>query len=192
MMRKTLLGLAALLFVLPAQADIFDINAGEKSFRASLYGALPELLSVPTGQYDIGGVLRPEKQEDLLQLYVGALLTGEYGWSDDFRFATGLGVRALYVGKDHDSGGAAALGGMFEMRFPNAPELGFSGYFYGAPEALSFGEVREYIEYAPSIDYKFTPDAALYVGYRYIRYDIGAQDDVIADDSAHVGLRLRF
>ena len=39
---------------------------------------------------------------------------------------------------------------------------------------------------------QFTPDAALYVGYRYIRYDIGAQDDLERDSSGHIGLRLRF
>lgn len=192
MIRKTMLGVAALLFVVPAQADIFDINAGDKSFRASLFGALPELFSVPTGQYDVGAVLRPEKNEDLLQVYVGALLTGEYGSRDSWGYATGIGARAVYVGLDHDSGGALALGGMFETRLPNAPEIGLSGYIYGAPEALSFGELKEYLEIAPSIDYKFTPDAALYVGYRYIRYDIGAQDDLERDSSGHIGLRLRF
>ena len=58
-----------------ARADIFDANASADSFRASVYGPLPTLFDLSTGQYDVGAVLRPEKEEDLLQIYLGAILT---------------------------------------------------------------------------------------------------------------------
>ena len=195
MIRKNLLGLAslaAMLLAAPAHADILDGNVGDKSFRFSLYGAMPEWVSLPTAQYDVGTIIRPEKDEDLLQIYAGAVITGEYGWSDVWKFAAGYGARAIYVGQDHDSGGALALGGMFEARFPDVKELGISAYVYGAPKALTLGEVEEYLEYAASVDYKITDGFALYVGYRYVRYDIGSRQDLVADNGLHGGFRYWF
>ena len=101
-------------------------------------------------------------------------------------------IRDRYVGKDHDSGGAIAIGGMAEFPIPQLPDFGFSVYGYYAPEFSSFGEVSEYMEFAPSVDYRLNPDIAAYVGYRYIRYDIGSQIDVKADNGAHIGIRLQF
>ena len=81
---------------------------------------------------------------------------------------------------------------MFEARFPDIKELGISAYVYGAPKALTLGEVEEYLEYAASVDYKLTDGFALYVGYRYVRYDIGARQDLVADNGLHGGFRYWF
>ncbi len=184
-------GLAIGLTATTSSADILDANASVDAVRASVYGPLPELFELPTGQYDVGAVLRPEKDEDLLQIHLGGVLTGEFQ-AGEYRYAAGVGARAVYVGQDHDSGGALAVGGMAEFPIPELPDFGFSVYGYFAPEFTSLGELDEYLEFAPSVDYRLNPDTAVYLGYRYIRYDLGTRNDLTADDGVHIGIRLQF
>lgn len=177
----------------PAAAERLDVNLSVGAVRAALAGALPELKQVPVGQYDLGVVLRPESDRDLLQLHAGALVTGEYPWQE-LNVAVGAGIRAVYVGQDHDSGGALAIGGQLEMPLPLPTIEGVSFAVHGwfAPDATSLGELRRYVEWSPSLAWRWKTDRDLYLGYRSIRYDLGARDDLKADNGLHIGLRMRF
>lgn len=183
--------LAAGVAAVPAQAEIVDFSVGDNSFRLALYGPLSRLVSDVKGQYDIGAVVKPKTSDDLLVVHTGALLTGDAGLQQA-NVAAGLGLRAVYVGRDHDSGGALAAGGQVEARFPGFDRVGFSLYGYGAPDVTSFGEVDKYYEIGVGVDYQLIQGASIYAGWREIQFDIGAFEDVSADDSAHLGLRLHF
>jgi hypothetical protein len=78
------------------------------------------------------------------------------------------------------------------MRMPNFEKFGVSAYVYGAPEFMSFGEVRRYLEYAAAVDYDLARHTAIYLGYRQVSYDIGEFEDVRGDDGFHAGLRFKF
>lgn len=183
--------LAVGITAVPAQAEIVDFSVGDNSFRLALYGPLSRLLDAVKGQYDIGVVLKPKTSDDLLATHVGVLVTGDAGMTAA-TVAAGLGLRAVYVGRDHDSGGALAAGGQVEARFPGYERIGFSLYGYGAPETTSFGEVEQYYEVGVGVDYQLVKGASVYVGYREVKFDIGGFKDVTADDSAHIGVRLHF
>jgi hypothetical protein len=182
-----LLGMAAL----PAHAEILDVNVGQNSVRVALAGPLSHFITDMRGQYDTGIVIRPKASDDLLQAHVGALITGDAG-AKVVDLAAGLGLRGVYIGRDGDSGGAVALGGQFEARLPSFNRLGVSGNIYFAPGATSLGEVDRYMEYGGSVDYQVVRDAAVYVGYRNIRYDIGNVGSVTADAGFRAGVRLTF
>jgi hypothetical protein len=174
-----------------ARAEMFDINLGENSVRLALAGPLSHIVSDLRGQYDTGVVIRPKTEDDLLQVHVGALVTGDAG-ARGVDLAAGLGVRGVYIGRDDDSGGAVALGGQLEARLPSFNRVGLTGYGYYAPSATSFGQVDEYIEYGAAVDYQVVRDAAVYVGYRNINYDIGDLQGITADSGFRAGLRLSF
>lgn len=174
-----------------AHAEIFDLSVGDNSFRAALYGPLSRIAERSDGQYDIGVVMRPKREDDLLIAHVGALLTGDTGMRN-FELAAGLGVRGVYIGRDRDSGGAIAPGGQLEARFPGYERVGFSIYGYYGPEVLSFGEFDEYYELGLGVDYQVLKTASLYAGYRNINLKIEDGPKVTADNGLHLGLRLEF
>ena len=184
-------GLLAAITAMPARAEIFDVNLGQNSVRAALSGPLAHIWSPLRGQYDTGVVIKPKTSDDLLQVHLGGLVTGDTG-AMGVDLAAGLGIRGIYVGRDGDSGGAFALGGQFEARLPSFNRVGLTGYGYYAPDATSLGEVRGYYEYAAALDYQVVRDAAVYVGYRHIHYDIGNVGKVTADNGIRGGVRLNF
>jgi len=186
-----MLGVLGGLAAIPAHAEILDVNVGQNSVRAALAGPLSHVVTDLRGQYDVGLVIRPKSSDDLLQAHLGFLVTGDAG-AKFIDLAAGLGIRGVYIGRDGDSGGAFAIGGQFEARLPSFNRLGFSGYAYYAPGATSLGEVDKYLEYAGAIDYQIVRDAAIYVGYRNIRYTIGNVGDVAADVGIRGGIRLTF
>ncbi len=189
--RRLSIGLLLCLSAGVARAEIVDFAVGDNSFRLAVYGPLSRLLSDTKGQYDVGAIVRPKRNDDLLVVHTGVMLTGDTGIRNA-NVAAGLGVRAVYIGRDDDSGGAAALGGQVEVRLPGYERVGFSLYGYGAPDVTSFGQVDKYYEVGVGVDYQLLKDASVYVGYREVRIDIANLTDVKADDSVHVGLRLSF
>ncbi|MDP9142949.1 MAG: YfaZ family protein [Pseudomonadota bacterium] len=174
-----------------AQAEIFDLSIGDNSFRAAIYGPLSRLASDKKGQYDVGAIVRPKREDDLLVAHVGALLTGDAG-AKQFELAAGLGVRGVYIGRDHDSGGAFAVGGQAEARYPGFDRLGLSVYGYYAPEVLSMGEFDQYYEVGVGLDYQVLKDASVYIGYRNVNVELEGGGDITADNGLHGGLRLDF
>jgi hypothetical protein len=182
-----LVGMAAV----PAHAEILDVNLGQNSVRAALAGPLSHFITDMRGQYDVGVVIRPKASDDLLQAHLGFLITGDVG-AKVLDVAGGLGIRGVYVGRDGDSGGAVAVGGQLEARMPDFNRVGVSGYGYYAPSATSLGEVSRYLEYGGAVDYQVVRDAAVYVGWRNISYDIGNVGDVVADVGWRAGVRLTF
>jgi hypothetical protein len=182
-----LMGVAAL----PARAEILDFNVGHNSVGLKLAGPVSHVIPDFRGQYDVGLVIRPKSSDDLLQAHLGYLITGDAG-AKFLDVAAGVGIRAIYVGRDGDSGGAFAIGGQAEARMPDFNRLGFSAYGWYAPGATSLGEVDKYLEYGGAVDYQVVRDAAVYVGYRNIRYNIGNAGDVTADAGLRVGIRLSF
>lgn len=178
-----------------AQAEIFDLSIGDNTFRGTIAGPLARLFDDANGQYDVGLLLKPRTSEDLLQIHTGVLLTGDAG-AKDVDVAAGLGIRAVYTGIDHDSGGIVALGGQLEGRMPSMNRLGLTGYAYYGPEVLAFGDVNDYREFGVAVDYELIRGGSVYVGYRNITqsFDLlqGFKSDVEVEDSAHIGFRLKF
>ncbi|MES0873452.1 YfaZ family outer membrane protein [Sinimarinibacterium thermocellulolyticum] len=174
-----------------AHAERFDLSIGDDSYRVALNGPLSRLFAETTGQYDVGAVVRPKRRDDLLVAHVGAMLTGDAG-ARSFESAAGLGVRAVYIGRDDDPGGAIAPGGQFEARFPGYERIGFSFYGYYGPEVLSFGDFDEYYEIGTAIDYQVLRDASLYLGYRNVNVRVEDGPRITADNGLHAGMRLSF
>lgn len=186
-----LTGLGLLACAASAQAEVVDFSVGNDSFRLGLNGPLSRVLAGAKGEYDTGVVLRERNGRDAVVVHGGILLTGDAGFRDA-DVAAGLGLRAVYLDHERDSGAAVALGGQLLTRFPGYDRVGFSLYGYFAPDATSFGRVGRYHELGGDVDYQLLKDASVYVGYREIRATFNREGKVKADDSVHAGLRLKF
>jgi hypothetical protein len=180
-MKRLLAALLVSVVAPVAQAEIFDLSFGDNAFRATIAGPLARVFDDANGQYDLGVLLKPDTDEDLLQIHTGVLLTGDAG-ARDVDVAAGLG--------------ALALGGQVEGRVPSYNRIGLTGYAYYGPEVLTVGDVANYLEYGFAIDYELIRGGAIYVGYRNIQQDFdlreGFQAEIDVDSSAHVGFRLKF
>ena len=177
---------------LPAQAEIVDFNIGQHSaIRVGLAGPLSRMISGVSGQYDVGVLLKPRTEDNLIQGHVGILVTGDAG-AKGIDLAAGLGARIIYTGRDHDSGGAFAPGVQLEARLPEFNRFGTTFYGYYAPSATSFGEVRKYQEYGLDLDYAVIKGGSVYVGWRSIKEGLASGNDLDVDQGAHIGFRLKF
>ena len=120
------------LFGVSAQAEIVDLNIGNKTFRGGLSGPLSRFMSGTTGQYDAGLIFNRQSRGNLYQGHVGLLMTGDMGVSA-VNVAAGVGGRLLYSKLGSSVGGALALGGQIEARPVSFDRLGVSASSYYAP-----------------------------------------------------------
>ena len=185
------LGVVLAAAALPAQAEIVDFNIGKNSFRLGLAGPLSRLFNGVSGQYDVGVLLKPRTEDNLIQAHTGVLLTGDAGVKG-IDLAAGLGARIIYTGRDHDSGGAFAPGVQLEARLPEFNRFGTTFYGYYAPSATSFGEVRKYQEYGLDLDYAVIKGGSVYVGWRSIKENLASSSNFTVDRGIHGGFRLKF
>jgi hypothetical protein len=182
--------LAALMMTGTAAAAVVDVNLGDDSFSGKFSGPLPKM-GGSGAQYDLGVLVRPDDDPDLLQVYGGFLLTGDAG-ARDFDLAAGLGGRLIYIDRDVVDGGVFALGGQLEARLPQANRVSFSAYGYYAPSITSFADFDGYTEIGGDIGYEVIRGGSIYIGGRYIRHDYDQFGKDTADNGMHVGLRLKF
>jgi hypothetical protein len=172
-----------------AQAERLDINLSSETLRATFDAPLPsETLG---GLYEFGGLMGERRGVEFQQAHVGLLVTGDAG-ARDANVVAGLGGRVFLLGGDGADGGGLALGGMVDARLPSFNRIGVIAYFYGAPEASTFGDLEGWYEYAMSLDYQVLKGASLYVGWRQLKVDVEDFGNATVDNGFHGGLRLSF
>lgn len=183
--------IGSVIFAGGAHAEVFDANISGDSARVVINGPLSRVLNNVNGEYQFGGLIgEDDREEDFVSGHVGVLLTGDAG-ARSADVTAGLGARVQYVDAEDDSGGALQLGGKVEARFPGYDRFGGSAQVWFGPDATSFGDVDDLLEYGVSVDYQILRDASVYVGYRKIEVDVGAPRDV-EEDGVHGGIRLKF
>jgi hypothetical protein len=187
------LGLAAT----AAQADGLDINLSDQALRGTYAGPLANVFPRLNGVIEGGLLIGEEDNRSFMQGHAGLLVTGDAG-AEEATVTAGLGGRIAVLNDDDDfygkaTGGALALGGMFEARLPAFNRIGVVAYAYGAPKASSFGDLESYLEYALALDYQVLQDASVYAGYRQLKVDEkGFKGNSSVDNGWHLGLRLNF
>jgi len=182
---------AALMMLAPglAAAETLDLSLGSDSASAALGGPLRS--GRANAAYDLGFLYSDDRDVGLKQAHAGLLVTGDAG-ARDADVNAGLGVRAVAADFDGGSGGAIDLGGKVEIRVPNFNRLGITAYGWYAPKIISFGDFDQNTEFGVMLDYEVIRDAALFVGYREIRFELDDAGEDKVDDSIIAGLRLEF
>jgi hypothetical protein len=188
---RTLALLCLALTATTADAEGLDINLSGQALRGLYAGSLSNLFPRVNGVYELGAIVGEEDERDFVQAHAGLLATGDAG-AAQANVIAGLGGRVAVLDNDGVTGGALALGGMFEGRLPAFNRIGAIAYAYGAPKASSFGDLEGYLEYAFGIDYQVLQTASVYAGFRQLKIDAKGLGELTVDNGWHLGLRLNF
>lgn len=188
---KILAATALLAVSSAASAEIFDAAISQDTVRIAVNGPLSRLFAVEKGEYSLGGVggeIEDFSSDNFYSLHAGLMLTGEAGPN----LEAGLGARMQFVDAESADGGSLALGGQARLKLLQADRLRFNAGFWYGPDASTFGDFDEYIEFSASVGYEVLRDAELYFGYRLIEVGIDGGGDADLEAGAHVGIRLQF
>lgn len=176
---------------MPAQAETLDLNINDDAVFGQFSGPLSQVFNNADGEYQLGGLYSDDKNLSLTNLHAGVLLTGDAG-AQEAKLTAGVGLRGQYTDTKHDSGGGAAIGGQFDLRFAGFERLGFQGYLWYQPKVLGLGDIDSQLDWALTADYQILRNAAVYLGYRKLTLDPDQGGSYTADDGAIFGLRLTF
>jgi len=177
---KQLFLIVLLLTPITVPAKSIDANFSDDSFRFTYaYGIDKKLVT------DLGLLYLQEKgryKDDELAFHAGLNVV-----SGNFRF----GARAfLATPGDYD---ALAVGFGGQARFALSNVIGLGGHFYYAPEVTSFIDAKGYHEYSIRLDFKITPSAYLYLGYRNVKVRIEDRNNKVElDDDTMLGFKVYF
>ena len=190
-LHKLLIAVSLMAAGASAQAATFDLNLNDDAARGQLSGPLANLFSDADGEYQGAILYSDDRNNELLVLSGGALLTGDAGLQDA-KLTAGLGLRGQNIDTTSDEGGGGAIGGQFDLRFNGFDRLGFQGYVWYQPKILGLGDIDDQLEWALSADYQILRNASVYVGYRKVTLSPQAGGSYTVDDGPHFGLRLTF
>lgn len=191
----TLLCGALALAVLPARAEVLDLDVGDDNVHIGLSSPLQRFFpgTQTQGQINGGFIYDGQHSGDSLEFgYIGALVTGDLGVLGT-ESSGGLGVRGIVGSRLNGTGAGLSLGGEAGVRIPGFNRLGVSGYMYWAPGVLLTEEFYHYLEFGADVDYEFIRNASVYAGYRKLELGVTGSGDIgTADEGGHVGIRLKF
>ncbi|WP_428309163.1 YfaZ family outer membrane protein [Hydrocarboniphaga sp.] len=177
---------------LPAKAETLDLNINDDAVFGQFSGPLSHVFNNADGEYQLGGLYSDDKNLSLTNLHAGFMLSGDAG-AQEAKLTAGIGLRGQYTDTKVDTGGGAAIGGQFDVRFAGFDRLGFQGYVWYQPKVLGLGDIDSQLDWALTADYQILRNAAVYLGYRKVRIDSSKNHgNYTADDGAIFGLRLTF
>ncbi|GIU09592.1 YfaZ family outer membrane protein [Shewanella morhuae] len=88
------------------------------------------------------------------------------------------------------NGSALSVGGRYVLTM--GPKISLHAAAYYAPSVLSFGNVDGHYELDSKVQYRVTPNMALYVGYRKIAFEYDHARDFTFEDGVYIGGKYRF
>jgi hypothetical protein len=66
------------------------------------------------------------------------------------------------------------------------------GQLYFAPNITTFGDADRYGETMVQLEYDVISNAAAYIGYRNIKFDLNNGSNAKVDEGAYIGVRMSF
>lgn len=175
-----------------------DLNLNSNTARLSFKTPI-----TPTGLYANAGYLYNSDRGDVIN--AGIHLIGDAGVGPNPLHA-GLGGQFYYINPDFpdlpgpgdgpldfdsDAGEALAVGGFLQYQLPDYNRIGFGAHIYYAPGVIAFGGLDRFLEYGVRADYQVLRNANVYIGYRQVKADFGA-DFYNMDSGFHIGMQLNF
>ena len=171
--------------VTPAVAHEVDLSLNADAVRAAYATDVGDGLRLE------GGWLHDGDKGDVA--HAGFLVTGDASPNGQ-KLTAGVGVRLAYLDGEGSQreGYALGIGGQVRWVIPRYDRFAVSGEGYWAPDVLSGGDARQYLDGTVRLGYSVTRQAEVYVGARYTRADYEDGPDVLFDTGLHAGFNLRF
>lgn len=174
----------------PAAALDFDINLGSDTAELGVVGA-----PGPGGvdETRAGAAVFFTDDSDVVGSgfwhVTGRLRDGV----EPLKFGAGVKAYAADLDAADTTVGALALGGSLRLDIPATEvPLAASIQAHAAPDITTSGRGDGMVELLGRLEARFARSASVYVGYRYLRFDLERARDRRLDTNFHVGLRMGF
>ncbi len=185
MIRGFIFGFLCLFAAQVSHASSFDLNLNGDAVRITFTSKFRN----PKLGYDVGW-LHGQDEGDVANFSVHRV---DLASGSENPVHAGIGGRLVYMDADNGgSGGALGLGGFFRYTLTKWDRVVMKGHLYFAPDLLSFGDAKQYLDTEFRVGYSVLRDANVYVGLRLVQGEFDRFRDVDFDDGLHIGLELTF
>ena len=178
-------------FSTTAVADSIDLNLRNSSAQFQYSGSMGRE-ALGKAELQIGALYSEEGNNRNTLGEFGIVVKDEVG-SKAPGFSAGVGIKGLVAHTKGTNESAVAIGGMVRFSPLDLSRLGIVGRIYVAPNITTFGDADRYIETAIQAEYMVIPNAAAYLGYRQIKFNLntGASNTSL-DEGVFIGVRMAF
>lgn len=190
MLLRLIVALSLLAFGTTAMADTFDLNLRNSSAQVQ-YGTSMGRDALGKSELHFGALYSDSNNSNNTLVDLGIVVKDEVG-SKAPGFSAGVGIKGLVAHTQGTNESALALGGMIRYSPPGLSRMGIVGQLYFAPNITTFGHAKRYVETGIQVEYEVIPNAAAYVGYRNIKFDLNDGSTATLDEGAFVGVRMSF
>jgi hypothetical protein len=175
-----------------AMASTADLNLRNSSaqFRYSTPMSREDLGKT---EFQFGALYSEYSNNNNTMLDAGIAVKDEIG-SKAPGFSAGAGIKALGAHTVGTNESALAIGGMLRYSPPSLSRLGIMAQVYFSPNITTFGDADRYEQSEAQIEYAIIPNAAAYIGYRNIQFDLNTsgKSKTTLDEGAYIGVRMSF
>ena len=192
MLLNRIFALFLLTFGTAAMAGTLDFNLRNSSAQVQ-YSAPMGREELGKTQFQLGGLYSEYGNDNNTMFDAGLAVKDEIG-SKAPGFSAGAGIKALAAHTVGTNESAIAIGGMLRYSPPSLSRLGIIGQLYFSPNITTFGDADRYEQSEAQVEYAIIPNAAVYIGYRNIQFDLntGGKSKTTLDEGAFVGVRMSF
>lgn len=189
MLLRGLVGVSLVALSSSVLADAVDINLRDTSVQLQ-YKAPAGGMNTGKAEFAMGAIYN---QNNSLLGEAGLLVKGDIGGNAP-GVSVGVGLKGLSarIKPASVNATALALGGMVRYSPPNERRLGVVGQLYFSPSITTFGGANRYVETVVRVEYEIIPQAAVYVGYRDVSFNLNTIGNRTFDSGLHIGARMSF
>jgi hypothetical protein len=173
-----------------AMADTIDLNLRNSSVQFQYNSAMGRDTLGKT-EFFVGGLYSDTNNSHNTLGDIGLMVKDELGGNAP-GFSVGVGIKGLFAHTQGTNESALALGGMIRYSPPSLPRLGIGGQLYFSPNITTFGDADRYEETLLQLEYVIIPNAAAYIGYRDISFNLNNGPNTTVDQGAFIGVRMSF
>ncbi|HYA39328.1 MAG TPA: YfaZ family outer membrane protein [Candidatus Methylomirabilis sp.] len=164
-------------------ADSLDINLNNDTVQGDY------ATKWRTAEFSIGGLYNNDRNDWFAD--AGLLAYGEKD-TPQARYEAGLGGRIYAASVSNNDILALGLGGQFRF-FPGNGPIAIGGYFYYAPDVVTFMDGKKFWEGGLRVEYEIIKKtASIYLGTRKVRADLDDGSHETVDSGGNVGVKIVF
>lgn len=190
MLLRRIVALSLLTFCTAAMADGIDLNLRNSSAQFQYDSAMGRD-SLGKTEFFVGALYSDSNNSQNTLGELGLMVKDELGGNAP-GFSVGVGIKGLLAHTQGTNESAVALGGMIRYSPPSLPRMGIIGQLYFSPNITTFGDARRYEDASARLEYVIIPNAAAYIGYRDISFNLNNGPNATVDQGAFVGVRMSF
>ena len=187
---RNIVALSLLTLATTAMADTIDLNLRNSSAQVQ-YSSPMGRAALGKTEVHFGALYSDAHNANNTYADVGVVVKDEVG-SKAPGWSVGVGIKGLAAHTEGTNEQGVALGGLVSYAPPTLPRMSLVGQLYFAPNITTFGAANRYGEAVAQLEFEVIPNAAAYIGYRNIKFDLNNGSSATVDEGAYIGVRMSF